>query len=108
MEHAPINISLNSITIHSLSHSSHPSARLTSLPLAHEALAMAHLERTLALVRSAMTEVTPSLSFTTQVTQPSKEPAHIMGNEWYRALMSDGWYKLIEQYVIGPMISRSY
>ena len=81
MQHAPIDISPNSITIHSSSHSSHPSARLTSPLPACEALAMAHLERTLALVRSAMAEATPSSSFITQVTQPFKESAHIMGNK---------------------------
>jgi hypothetical protein len=68
MQHTPNDISPNSITIHLLSHSSYPSTRLTSPPPAHEALAMAHLERILALVRSVVTEATPSSSFTTQAT----------------------------------------
>jgi hypothetical protein len=84
--HTPINISPDTISVHSFSHFSHPSARLTPPQSACEALAMTHLERTLALVRSAVTEATPSSSITTQVTQPSGEVAHIMNNEWYRAI----------------------
>jgi hypothetical protein len=79
--------------VHSSSHSSHPSAGLTLPPSAREALAMVHLERTLALVRSAVAEATPSSSYTMQATQPPAEVAHTMGNEWYRAINNDGWYK---------------
>jgi hypothetical protein len=68
MLHTPINNSPNAISMHSLSHFSHPSARLTSPQSAYKALAMAHLERTLALVRSAVAKATPSTSTTTQAT----------------------------------------
>jgi hypothetical protein len=54
---------------------------------------MMHLERTLALVRSAVAEATPSSSYTMQVMQPPAEAAHTMSNEWYRAINNDGWYK---------------
>jgi hypothetical protein len=54
---------------------------------------MVHLERTLALVRSAVAEATPSSSYTMQVMQPPAEAAHTMSNEWYRAINNDGWYK---------------
>jgi hypothetical protein len=45
------------------------------------------------LVRSAIAEADPSTSTTTQATQPSDEPAHVMSNEWFRAIKNDGWYK---------------
>jgi hypothetical protein len=93
MSHTPINISPDSISMHSSSHSSHPSAGLTPPPSAYEALAIAHLERTLVLVRSAIMEATPFSSVMTQVMQPSGEVAHIMSNEWYRAINNDSWYK---------------
>jgi hypothetical protein len=54
---------------------------------------MAHLERTLVLVRSAVTEATPSSSYTMQATQPPAEAAHAMNNEWYRAINNNSWYK---------------
>jgi hypothetical protein len=73
--------------------SSHPLVGLPPPPLAHEALAMAHLERTLMLVRSVVAEATPSTSYTTQAMQPPAEVAHTMSNEWYRAINNDGWYK---------------
>jgi hypothetical protein len=91
--HTPINISHDPISVHSSSQSSHPLAGLTLPQSAHEALAMAHLERMLALVQSAVMEATPSLSFTTQAMQPSAEVAQTMSNEWYRAINNDSWYK---------------
>jgi hypothetical protein len=81
--HAPVSLSPEAISVHSLSQSSHPLAELTLPPPAHEALAMVHLERTLVLVRSAVAEATPSSSYTTQATQPPAEAAHTMNNEWY-------------------------
>jgi hypothetical protein len=54
---------------------------------------MVHLKRTLALVRSAVTEATPFTSYTMQATQPPTEAAHTMSNEWYRAINNDSWYK---------------
>jgi hypothetical protein len=54
---------------------------------------MVRLERTLALVRSAVTEATPSTSYTMQATQPPTEAAHTMSNEWYRAINNNGWNK---------------
>jgi len=77
--HTPIDISPDPISIHSSS--SHPSAGLTPPLQACKALAMAHLEQTLALVRSAMAEATASSSLTTQATQPPKEPAYIISNK---------------------------
>jgi hypothetical protein len=47
----------------------------------------------LVLVRSAVTEATPSSSFKTQAMQPPAEAAHTMSNEWYRAINNDGRYK---------------
>jgi hypothetical protein len=92
--HAPVSLSPKAISMHSTSQSSsHPSVGLTSPSPAHEALAMAHLERTLMLVRSVVAEATPSTSYTTQATQPPAEAAHTMNNEWYRAINNDGWYK---------------
>jgi hypothetical protein len=91
--HTPINISPDPISVHSSSHSSHPSVGLTPPSSAHKALAMAHLERTLALVRSAVVKATPFSSVTTQMTQPSREAAHIMSTKWYRAINNNGWYK---------------
>jgi hypothetical protein len=91
--HMPIDISPDPISVHLSSHSSHPLAGLTPPSSAHEALAMAHLERTLVLVRSAVVEAAPFSSITTQVTQPSGKAAHIMSNEWYRAINNDSWYK---------------
>jgi hypothetical protein len=92
--HTPVSLSPEAISMHSTSNSSsHPLVGLTPPPPARRALAMAHLESTLALVRSAVTEATPSTSFTTQVMQPPAEAAHTMSNEWYRAINNDGWYK---------------
>jgi hypothetical protein len=91
--HMPINISPDPISVHLSSQSSHPLASLTPPQPAHEALAMAHLEQTLTLVRSAVMEVTPSSSFTTQAMQPPAEAAHTMSNKWYRAINNDSWYK---------------
>jgi hypothetical protein len=91
--HMPVSLSLEAISIHSSTQSSHPLVGLTLPPPAWEALAMAHLERTLALVRSAVTEATLSLSYTMQATQPPAEAAHTMNNEWYQAINNDGWYK---------------
>jgi hypothetical protein len=93
MSHVLVSLSLEAISIHSSTQSSHPSAGLTLPPPAQEALAMAHLERTLGLVRSAITKATPSSSYTTQATQPPAEAAHTMNNEWYWAINNDGWYK---------------
>ena len=45
------------------------------------------------LVRSAVTEATPSTSYTTQATQPPVEAAHTTSNEWYWAINNDSWYK---------------
>jgi hypothetical protein len=54
---------------------------------------MAHLERMLALVRSAIAEATPSSSYTMQAMQPPAEAAHTMSNELYWAINNNGWYK---------------
>jgi hypothetical protein len=59
LSHAPVSLSPEAISMHFTSHSSsHPLAGLTLPPSAHKALAMAHLERTLTLVRSAVAEAT--------------------------------------------------
>jgi hypothetical protein len=91
--HTPASLSPEAISMHSSTQSSHPLAGLTPPPPAQEALAMAHLERTLVLVRSAVAEATLSSSYITQVTQPPAEVAHTMSNEWYQAINNDGWYK---------------
>jgi hypothetical protein len=59
LSHAPVSLSPEAISVHFTSHSSsHSLAGLTLPPSAHKALAMAHLERTLTLVRSAVAEAT--------------------------------------------------
>jgi hypothetical protein len=90
--HASISLSLEAISVHSSTQSSHPSAGLTLPSPAREALAMAHLERTLTLVRSAVAEATPSSSYTMQATQPPAEAAHTKSNEWYWAINNNSWY----------------
>jgi hypothetical protein len=91
--HAPVSLSPEAISVHSSTQSSHPLVGLTLPPPTRKALAMAHLERTLALVRSAVTKATPFSSYSTQATQPPTEAAHTMGNEWYQAINNNGWYK---------------
>jgi hypothetical protein len=91
--YTPVSLSLEAISVHLSTQSSHPLAGLTPPPPTREALAMTHLERTLALVRSAVAEATMSLSYTMHVTQPPAEAAHTMSNEWYWAINNDGWYK---------------
>jgi hypothetical protein len=93
MMYPSIDISPDPISVHLSSHSSHPSAGLTPLSSICEALAMVHLERTLALVMSAVAEAAPSSFVTTQAMQPTGEAAHTMNNEWYWAINNDGWYK---------------
>jgi hypothetical protein len=66
--YVPASLSPEAISIHSSTQSSHPSVGLTLPPPAWEALAMVYLERTLALVRSTVTEATLSSLYTTQVT----------------------------------------
>jgi hypothetical protein len=63
--HTLVSLSLEAISVHSSIQSSHPLAGLTLPPPTWEALAIAHLERTLVLVRSAVTKATPSSSYTT-------------------------------------------
>jgi hypothetical protein len=86
--HVPVSLSPEAISVHSSSQSSHPLVGLTPPLPAREALAM-YLERTLALVRSAVTEATLSSSYTTQAMQPPAEASHTMSNEWYRAINND-------------------
>jgi hypothetical protein len=91
--HAPVDLSPEAISIHSSTQSLHPSAGLMPPPPTCKALAMAHLERTLVLVRSAVAKATPSSSYTMQVMQPPAEAAHTMNNEWYQAINNNSWYK---------------
>jgi hypothetical protein len=58
----------DTISMHSSSHSFYPSARLTPPQSTREALAMAHLERTLVLVRHAVAEASSPSSIATQAT----------------------------------------
>jgi hypothetical protein len=84
-----IHLSPNIISIHSTSPSFHPSVGLTPPT---KAMAIACLERTLALVRDVMALATPSTShMSTVATQSSMPSDHI--NDRYHKMKTDGWYK---------------
>jgi hypothetical protein len=92
MMHTPIDISPDPISVHTSSPSSHPSVGCTPPILSRKALAMVHLERTLALVRTAVVKAEPS-SLSTHAMQPAAEPDQATSDDWFRASNNDGWYK---------------